>query len=132
MIYEPAEDSFLIQKYVKQYAHGRVLDMGTGSGILAMTALDKTKDVLAVDIYEPAIDELKKKVSELTAAHEVGKIFNAILSVVEPTADADFIYKVCLEEKVLKAFRDSENDEEEIQYCAQYPIKFRIQRNNLL
>jgi methylase of polypeptide subunit release factors len=38
-IYEPQEDSFLLQKVLKEYAFGRVLDMGTGSGIQALTAM---------------------------------------------------------------------------------------------
>lgn len=61
MIYEPAEDSFLLQKYIKKYAKGKVLDMGAGSGIQALTALEKTKDVLAVDVYPLAVELLKKK-----------------------------------------------------------------------
>jgi len=32
-IYDPREDSFLLQKQIKNYAKGIVLDMGTGSGI---------------------------------------------------------------------------------------------------
>ncbi len=61
MIYEPSEDSFLIQKYVKKYAKGKVLDIGTGSGILAETALKKTKDVLAIDINEECVEHTRKK-----------------------------------------------------------------------
>lgn len=61
MIYEPAEDSFLLQKYVKKYAKDKVLDMGTGSGIQALASLEKTKDVLAVDINPSAVGQLKKK-----------------------------------------------------------------------
>ena len=61
MIYEPREDSFLLQKYVKQYAQGKVLDIGTGSGIQSITALKKTKEVLAVDINPEAVELLKKK-----------------------------------------------------------------------
>ncbi len=61
MIYEPAEDSYLLQKYVKEYAKGKVLEIGTGSGILAETALEKTKDVLAVDINEECVEYVKKK-----------------------------------------------------------------------
>mgnify|MGYP001567012652 FL=1 len=55
MIYEPREDSYLLQKFVRKYAHGRVLDMGAGQGIQAKTALEKTKDVLAVDINSEAV-----------------------------------------------------------------------------
>ena len=55
MIYEPREDSFLLQKYVERYSRGKVLDIGTGSGIQALTAMKKTKDVLAVDIDESSV-----------------------------------------------------------------------------
>ena len=61
MIYEPREDSFLLQKFVKEYTKGKVLDIGSGSGILAETALKKTKEVLAVDIDEKAVNGLRKK-----------------------------------------------------------------------
>jgi len=61
MIYEPSADSFLLQKYVIKYAKGKVLDMGTGSGLQALTALKKTKDVLAVDINKEAVKHVKEK-----------------------------------------------------------------------
>ena len=61
MIYEPAEDSFLLQKYVEKYAFGKVLDIGSGSGIQAESALKKTKNVLSVDINKEAVKLLKKK-----------------------------------------------------------------------
>jgi HemK-related putative methylase len=62
-IYEPREDSFLIQKFVRKYTFGRVLDMGTGSGILAEEASKspKVKSVLAVDIMLEAVAFVKKK-----------------------------------------------------------------------
>ena len=61
MIYEPAEDSFLLQKYVEKYAFGKVLDIGSGSGIQAEAALKKTKNILAVDINKEAVKLLKGK-----------------------------------------------------------------------
>jgi len=63
MIYEPAEDSFLLQKQVKRYSKGKsVLDIGTGSGIQAKSALMfGAKKVLATDINEEAINKLKKE-----------------------------------------------------------------------
>jgi len=60
MLYEPAEDSFLLQEQVRKYAKGSVLDLGTGTGILAKTALEKTKNVLAADINEEAVKNCKK------------------------------------------------------------------------
>ena len=37
-IYEPREDTYLILEAVKKYSSGNVLDVGTGSGILALAA----------------------------------------------------------------------------------------------
>jgi release factor glutamine methyltransferase len=61
MIYEPAEDSFLLQKHVRKYAKNKlVLDMGAGSGIQSLTALESNaKKVLAVDIDKEAISHLR-------------------------------------------------------------------------
>ena len=61
MIYEPREDSFLLQKFVKQFAKGKVLDLGTGSGIQALTALESTPDVLAADINPEAVSHAQKQ-----------------------------------------------------------------------
>jgi release factor glutamine methyltransferase len=61
MIYEPAEDSFLLKKYIKKYAHGRVLDMGTGSGIFALEAKKFCKNVVAVDVNEEAVKLTRSK-----------------------------------------------------------------------
>ncbi|RME55440.1 methyltransferase domain-containing protein [Candidatus Woesearchaeota archaeon] len=61
MIYEPAEDSYLLKKHIRKFAKGKVLDMGTGSGILALEALKYTKDVLAVDLNQECVDYVKKK-----------------------------------------------------------------------
>ena len=68
-MYQPREDSFLLEKEVKKYAKGDVLDIGAGSGIQALAAAKKrnTKKVLAVDI--------DKKVIEAGALlHDVGLI----------------------------------------------------------
>ena len=62
MIYEPQEDSYLLNKYVRQYAQGKILDMGTGSGFQAITALeDPDNEVLAVDISSECVEHVKKK-----------------------------------------------------------------------
>ena len=62
-IYEPAEDSWLLASQVKKYAQGKkVLDMGTGSGIQALTAKEAgASSVLAVDINRKALAEVQKK-----------------------------------------------------------------------
>jgi len=57
MIYEPREDSFLMEKAVKKYAYGKVLDMGTGSGIQAIAAAKNknVRSITAADINKEAI-----------------------------------------------------------------------------
>ncbi len=60
MIYEAKEDSFLICKFIKKYCKGRVLDMGTGSGVLALEAM-KYSDVEACDVNKKAVDFARKK-----------------------------------------------------------------------
>jgi release factor glutamine methyltransferase len=60
-VYEPREDSLLLEKYVRRFASGNVLDMGTGSGIQARAAAEKATSVIAVDINPDAIDECRKE-----------------------------------------------------------------------
>jgi len=61
-IYKPAEDSHLLQKTVQSLAYGRVLDMGTGSGIQAETAASssRVREVVAVDINPKAVQNIKQ------------------------------------------------------------------------
>ena len=63
LIYNPREDSYLLQKQVKKYAKDEsVLDIGSGSGIQAKTAIKaKAKSVLATDINQEAVLHLKSK-----------------------------------------------------------------------
>ncbi|MBI2102549.1 methyltransferase [Candidatus Woesearchaeota archaeon] len=68
-IYEPAEDSYLLQKVVRGSVFGRVLDIGTGSGIQAMTAVEssRVREVVAVDINPEAVERLQaRKIRKLT------------------------------------------------------------------
>ncbi len=64
-IYEPREDSYLIQKQIEKYANGRVLDMGTGSGILAIEAANTANEVVAADVNPDAVEYVRAKVAEL-------------------------------------------------------------------
>lgn len=66
-IYEPAEDSYLLEQFVKERAVGRVLDVGTGSGIQAIAAskVSLVKAVTAVDINPKAVDYVSKQALSL-------------------------------------------------------------------
>ena len=62
-IYQPREDSYLLQKHLKDYCKGNVLEIGTGSGILALEAA-KYANVLAVDINPEAVKFVQKNVKQ--------------------------------------------------------------------
>ncbi|MAG60603.1 hypothetical protein CL619_02335 [archaeon] len=59
-MYQPAEDSELLAEVVKKKAFGRVLDMGTGSGIQAFTAakVPSVRSITAVDINPGAVKQV--------------------------------------------------------------------------
>lgn len=65
-VYRPAEDSYLLAKHVESLVSGNVLDMGTGSGIQAVTAAMKpeVESVLAVDINPEALKEAEKRADD--------------------------------------------------------------------
>lgn len=62
MIYEPAEDSYLLENEVcKLSREKKVLDIGSGSGILAMAAkISGARSVLATDIDDESLTNLKR------------------------------------------------------------------------
>ncbi|MFH0898193.1 MAG: HemK2/MTQ2 family protein methyltransferase, partial [bacterium] len=80
MIYQPREDSFLMQKYVRKYAKGLVLEIGTGSGILALESAKKpnVKKVLAVDIQKSVICHCKKNIKNKKITFQTSDLFSKI------------------------------------------------------
>lgn len=77
MIYQPAEDSFLLEEEVKKRALGkRVLDVGTGSGIQARAAFEAgAREVLAVDIDPNTIENLKNEKFESRESDLLSKVY---------------------------------------------------------
>src|SRR3989338_8201980 len=61
-VYKPRQDSALLEKHVRQHARGKVLDVGTGSGIQAIAAAESrnTSSVLAADVQKNVIDCCKR------------------------------------------------------------------------
>lgn len=65
-VYKPAEDSLLLLRNARRLVHGSVLDMGTGSGFIAVEIATKSsvEDVVAVDINLKAITKARKRAEE--------------------------------------------------------------------
>jgi len=79
-VYMPREDSLMLAEEVKKFSFGRVLDMGTGSGIQACTAfhLPKVKEVIAVDINPKAIEHCKKEWTKHKITFKVSDLFEKV------------------------------------------------------
>lgn len=77
-VYKPGEDSYLLQRWVEKLVAGSVLDMGTGTGIQAVTAAMKpdVTRVLAVDINPAALIMAEKRAYE----HSVQSKMDFLLS----------------------------------------------------
>jgi len=78
-MYKPRQDSFLLEQYVK-LAKGKVLDIGTGSGILALTASKnpKVKSVLAVDVDKGSINYCENNVHDKKVKFAVSNLFENV------------------------------------------------------
>ena len=55
-VYKPAEDSFLLAENLLVEKGDAVLDLGTGTGILALTAAEKADRVVGTDINPIAVE----------------------------------------------------------------------------
>ena len=75
--YEPREDSMLLKSYVRQHAKGSVLDIGTGSGIQAITAAKsrKVKKIIATDIQRSIINYNKKNIKNKKITFIISDLF---------------------------------------------------------
>lgn len=65
-VYKPGEDSYMLKNYVSELElEGcKALDMGTGTGLIAMEMAEKGAEVTAVDINPEAVGSVRKKASE--------------------------------------------------------------------
>lgn len=74
-MYEPREDSFLLQKEVSKYAIGDVLDMCTGSGIIAKEAAKTADQVVGLDINPKCIEYCEKQIKDNNVTFLVSDLF---------------------------------------------------------
>jgi release factor glutamine methyltransferase len=83
-VYGPAEDSMLLLRNIEGRVYGSVLDMGTGSGIHAITAAREIRvtRVVAVDIDPEAVELTRKRAEEQGVSERiefrVGDLFEGL------------------------------------------------------
>ena len=76
-MYQPAEDSFILETHSEKLSKGKVLDVGTGIGVQAIAATrnNKVDEVLAVDIDKEAIAYCKRNVKNKRIKFMVSDLF---------------------------------------------------------
>lgn len=85
-VYEPAEDTFLLANNLEVERMSRALEIGTGTGLIAILASRKARMVIATDINPHALDCTLKNII-------VNKAYNVELrkgNLFEPVKDEKF------------------------------------------
>ncbi|UCH58191.1 MAG: methyltransferase [Candidatus Bathyarchaeota archaeon] len=72
-VYRPAEDSYLLLEQARGRVCGSVLDMGTGSGLLAVELASKkcVSSVVAIDLDTAAVTEARRRAEDAGVADRI-------------------------------------------------------------
>ncbi len=89
VVYNPAEDSQLLAAAVDRHAYGNVLDMGTGSGVQAITAAKKkaVKSVVAADVNDDALKYAAEAAGKEKVAWKITFVKSDLFTSVKRTFD---------------------------------------------
>ena len=81
-VYEPSDDSFLLERHLDLRPEQKVLDMGTGCGLLGLLAASRGARVTAVDVNPFAVEcsKLNARINGLSEKFEarVGNLFQEL------------------------------------------------------
>jgi len=90
-VYEPAEDSFLFADRLQVLVGTSVLDMGTGTGILGVSAAGQAREVLSVDVNPFALRCAKKNAELNQVRSKMNFLQGNLFSPLSETAKFDLI-----------------------------------------
>ena len=90
-VYEPAEDSFLFAENLVVGNGDRVVDMGTGCGILGIVAAARASEIVAVDINPYAVLSAKRNAAVSHVSHKMSFIRGNLFASLRKTGLFDLI-----------------------------------------
>ena len=90
-VYEPAEDTFLLAENLHVRKKERVLEIGTGCGIIAVLAAEKGARVVATDINFHALKCAKNNAKQNRVSEKVEFRLGSIFEPIKPDEKFDLI-----------------------------------------
>ena len=90
-VYKPAEDSFLFAENLRVKRGCKVVDMGTGCGILAVIAAKKAAKVVAIDVNPYAVKCAKNNVEMNHVGNSVSLIQGDLFTPLRTRKEFDLI-----------------------------------------
>jgi release factor glutamine methyltransferase len=91
-VYEPAEDSFFFAENLDVKRGERVLDVGTGCGLLAILATEKAGAVVAVDVNPYALRCAKANAETFNARSKIAFVQSDLFAALSDAAIFDVIF----------------------------------------
>jgi release factor glutamine methyltransferase len=91
VVYEPAEDSFLFAENLKVADGMAVLDVGTGCGLLAVTAAKTASRVVAVDLNPFAVRCAKRNAQLNNTENRIDFVQTDLFAALSPEGSFDLV-----------------------------------------